>query len=116
MIEPIEFWVDRRAAQDASPTSPSVRWHIATSLWGLPLAVKSLALFYRTDLVATPPRTTDDILALAPAMHAKHGFAMAYANIDLYSHAAWLHSGFGGKILDDNGHFAIATPRSRRPR
>ena len=38
------------------------------SLWGLPLAVKSLALFYRTDLVATPPTTTDELIALAPTM------------------------------------------------
>ncbi len=34
------------------------------SFYGLPLAVKSLALFYRTDLVPTPPATTDEMIAL----------------------------------------------------
>ncbi len=110
VIEPIEFWVDdARAGRFTDFAVGAMAYR--DSLWGLPLAVKSLALFYRTDLVATPPRTTDDILALAPAMHAKLGFELAYENIDLYSHAAWLH-GFGGKILDDNGHFAIATPEA----
>ncbi len=110
VIEPIEFWVDdARAGRFTDFAVGAMAYR--DSLWGLPLAVKSLALFYRTDLVATPPRTTDELLALAPAMHARHGFAMAYANIDLYWHAAWLH-GFGGKILDDTGHFQIATPEA----
>ena len=81
------------------------------SLWGLPLAVKSLALFYRTDLVAEPPRTTDELVALAPKMTARHGFALAYANVDLYGHAPWLH-GFGGRVLADDGSLAIATPEA----
>jgi hypothetical protein len=50
---------------------PSVRWYYSAfpvlgqsitelkpaihSLYGLPLAVKSLALYYRTDLLPTPP-------------------------------------------------------------
>src|SRR6185436_16056483 len=81
------------------------------SLWGLPLATKSLVLFMRTDLVAEAPRTTDDLIALAPAMRKHAGFAVAYANVDLYGHAPWLH-GFGGKVIDDHGQLAIATPEA----
>ncbi|MGE5186217.1 MAG: extracellular solute-binding protein, partial [Acidobacteriota bacterium] len=77
------------------------------SLWGLPLAVKSLALFYNTDLVATPPATTDELIALKR----DDRYALAYANIDLYGHAPWLH-GFGGRVLDDDGNLAIATPEA----
>ena len=110
VLEPIEFWVDDARADRFSDRDLAVMaYH--DSLYGLPMAVKSLALYYRTDLVATPPRTTDDLKALAPAMKAKGGFALAYANVDLYGHAPWLH-GFGGKVMDDAGHLAIATPEA----
>jgi arabinogalactan oligomer/maltooligosaccharide transport system permease protein len=80
-----------------------------SSLWGLPLTVKSLALYYRTDLVAEAPRTTDELIALGPTMRAKDGYALAYANVDFYGHAPWLF-GYGGKLIDDAGNLTIATP------
>lgn len=110
VIEPLEFWVDDARAERFTDEATAAMAY-RDSLWGLPMTVKSLALYYRTDLVATPPRTTDDILALAPAMHARGGFALAYANVDLYGHAPWLH-GFGGRVMDDTGHLAIATPEA----
>jgi arabinogalactan oligomer/maltooligosaccharide transport system substrate-binding protein len=110
VIEPIEFWVDdARADRFTNESLEAMAYH--DSLWGLPITIKALALYYRTDLVATPPRTTDELLALAPAMHANGGYALAYANVDLYGHAAWLH-GYGGRIMDDAGTLAIATPEA----
>ena len=44
-------------------------------------------------------------------MHAHDGYALAYANVDLYGHAPWLF-GFGGTIIDDDGKLAIATPEA----
>ena len=109
-IEPIEFWVDdARADRFSEPAMHALTYD--GSLWGLPLATKSLVLFVRTDLVAEAPRTTDDLIALAPAMRKHAGFALAYANVDLYGHAPWLH-GFGGKVIDDNGQLAIVTPEA----
>ena len=71
-------------------------------LYGVPLAFKSLALFYRKDLVAHPPATTDELVALArqwkatkPAGH----YALAYEAGASFYHAPWLH-GFGGQLLD----------------
>jgi arabinogalactan oligomer/maltooligosaccharide transport system substrate-binding protein len=101
VIEPIEFWVDDARAERFSDASLRGMTY-GSSLWGLPLAVKSLALFYRTDLVATPPATTDELLQI----HVPDGFALAYANIDLYGHAPWLH-GFGGRVLDDDGKLVV---------
>jgi maltose-binding protein MalE len=109
-IEPIEFWVDDARADRFSTQAMSAMAYQG-SLWGLPLAVKSLVLYVRTDLVTTPPTTTDELIALAPMMKKQQGFAVAYANVDLYGHAAWLH-GFGGKVIDDNGKLAIATPEA----
>ncbi|HEU4615369.1 MAG TPA: extracellular solute-binding protein [Kofleriaceae bacterium] len=109
-IEPIEFWVDDARADRFSAQAMHAMSYNG-SLWGLPLAVKSLVLYVRTDLVKTPPRTTDDLVALAPMMKQHQGFAVAYANVDLYGHAPWLH-GFGGKVIADDGTLAIATPEA----
>ncbi|MDQ3334551.1 MAG: extracellular solute-binding protein [Myxococcota bacterium] len=110
VIEPIEFWVDdARADRFTRESVESMAYK--GSLWGLPMTVKSLALFYRTDLAPEPPRTTDELLALAPAMRARNGYAVAYANVDLYGHAPWLF-GFGGGIMDAQGKLALATPEA----
>jgi len=110
VIEPIEFWVDdARADRFTSEAFQSMAYK--NSLWGLPLTVKSMALYYRTDLVTVPPRTTDELVALAPQMAQRQGYAIAYANVDLYGHAPWLF-GYGGKIMDDDGKLAIATPEA----
>jgi arabinogalactan oligomer/maltooligosaccharide transport system substrate-binding protein len=110
VIEPLEFWVDDARADRFSPDVLAGMAY-RDSLWGLPLGVKSLALYYRTDLVARPPRTTAELVALGPAMTARDGYALAYANVDLYGHAAWLH-GFGGRVMDDAGNLTIATPEA----
>jgi maltose-binding protein MalE len=109
-IEPIEFWVDDARADRFSKQAMNAMAYQG-SLWGLPLAVKSLVLYVRTDLVKTPPTTTDELIALAPMMKKQHGFAVAYANVDLYGHAPWLHA-YGGRVIDDNGNLAIATPEA----
>ena len=112
VIEPIEFWVDEtRADRFDTQALGAMAYH--DSLWGLPLAEKSLALFYRSDLVPAPPATTDELIALAPGLRAKGAFALAYSNVDLYGHAPWLH-GFGGRVLDDHGKFDIVTPEAAR--
>jgi arabinogalactan oligomer/maltooligosaccharide transport system substrate-binding protein len=112
IVEPLEFWLDDARVDRFS--SQSIRaMDYKGSLWSLPMTVKSLALFYRTDLVPTPPRTTDDLLALSSAMKTRKqdGYAIAYANIDLYGHAPWLF-GHGGQVMDDRGEIAIASPQS----
>jgi maltose-binding protein MalE len=111
-IEPIEFWVDdTRADRFTEQAIGAMAYH--GSLWGLPLSAKSIALFVRTDLVAKAPATTDELIALAPKMKARDGYALAYPNDDLYFHAPWLH-GFGGAVMDkDEGEtLAIATPQA----
>jgi len=104
VIEPIEFWVDDSHAERFGDRALELMAYRG-SLWGMPLALKSLALFYRTDLVATPPATTDELLAMKTPPHT---FAVAYASPDLYAHAVWLH-GFGGRVFAEDGRHAIAS-------
>jgi maltose-binding protein MalE len=107
VIEPIEYWVDDAIAARYQPDALAAMAYRA-DLWGLPTALKCLALFYRTDRVAHPPRTTDELFAMAPAARARGAYPLAYANSDLYAHAPWLH-GFGGDVLDERGGLRIAT-------
>jgi len=107
VIEPIEFWLDDARVDRFVPEAVAAMAYKG-SLWGLPVSTKSLALFYRTDLAPTPPATTDELFAMAPAMRKRDGYAIAYANVDLYGHAPWLF-GSGGRILDADGQLAIAS-------
>ena len=107
VIEPIEFWVDDSHAERFGDRALGLMAYRG-SLWGLPLALKSLALFYRTDLVAKPPATTDELIALKMPPHT---FTLAYASPDLFAHAPWLH-GFGGRVVDDRDQLAIASPEA----
>jgi maltose-binding protein MalE len=107
VIEPIGFWVDDALAdQYRRDALGELAYH--GELWGLPVAVKCLALFYRTDRVPHPPRTTDELFAMAPSAHAHGAYPLAYANDDLYEHEVWL-SGFGGEVLDEQGRVHVAT-------
>lgn len=108
LLEPIDFWIDRTTADRYAPDAlAAMAYH--DQLWGLPLAVKSLALYVRTDLVPTPPTTTDELVALTPALRARGITPLAYPVADLYAHAPWLH-GFGGAALGPDGAPTIDTP------
>jgi maltose-binding protein MalE len=110
LLEPIEFWIDTPTAETWDRDALAAMAYRG-SLYGLPLAVKSLALYVRTDRVTAPPRTTDELFAMTPALRARGVFPLSYPVDDLYGHAAWLH-GFGGLTLDGDGRPAIATPEA----
>lgn len=78
------------------------------SLYGLPLAFKSLALFINPDLVATPPETAEELVATAKAATnpAEGRYGLAYEAGLLYFNAPFIH-GFGGEILDAGGQPTI---------
>jgi arabinogalactan oligomer/maltooligosaccharide transport system permease protein len=85
-------------------------------LYGVPLAFKSLALYYRTDLIARPPRTTDELRETCRTFvkftaTQQSRFCLAYEAGSFYHHAAWLH-GFGGSIFSDRAEERpfLATP------
>src|SRR5690606_24549384 len=71
-------------------------------LYGLPLAFKSLALFYRTDLLRAAWISTDQLLADGPALLERGVFPLAYTADKFYSHAPW-YFGFGGELLRPDG-------------
>lgn len=102
LVEPIEFYVDEAIA-DRFAYEAIAAMAYGDNLYGLPLAVKSVALFYRKDKVARPPRTTDELI--------ERGDSLVYDSTDLYFHAPWLH-GFGGAVFDESGELALTSAES----
>jgi arabinogalactan oligomer/maltooligosaccharide transport system permease protein len=67
-------------------------------VWGWPLALKSLALFYNRALVATPPADTDALVATAKALDHDGKWGLVYEISSAYANACWLH-GYGGGVF-----------------
>ncbi len=80
------------------------------AVYGLPLATKSLALFYNRALVAAPPRTTDAMLALKNTLP-DGVFTLAVPAADPFFHAPWMF-GFGGGVFDADGQVALDQPEN----
>ncbi|MBS2024113.1 MAG: extracellular solute-binding protein [Deltaproteobacteria bacterium] len=75
------------------------------ALWGLPLSLKSVALYVNKSLVPVAPVNTDEMVALAQKLTdpAQGRFGLAWEAGDFYHHASWL-SGFGGKLFKEPEH------------
>jgi len=81
------------------------------SLYGLPLAFKSLVLFYDPDLVPRPPETIEELhdIARKTTDPAAGRFGLAYEASLLYFNAPFIH-GFGGEVLDAAGRPRLSEP------
>ncbi|MEC8194280.1 MAG: extracellular solute-binding protein [Myxococcota bacterium] len=89
------------ALADVHPIVEQALFHDA-AVYGYPLAVKTLALFVNTDLVAEPPTTTDALVAVAEREREAGRIGLAYQATEPYFHAPWMH-GFDGALLQDDG-------------
>lgn len=81
------------------------------TLYGLPVAFKSLALYYNKKLIPTPPQTTEALISLATQhTDASAGrYGLGYPLDDFYFHAPWLF-GFGGDVFDAKGAIRLDGP------
>ena len=88
------------------------------TLYGLPLAFKSHALFYNRKLVKEPPRSMEELIRIGKEVQAAGGegeertHGLVYDAGLLYNHAGFAHA-FGATILDDQGKAHIDTPEFR---
>ncbi len=109
LIEPVDFWVnDELRKQFLKPTLDAMIYD--DSVYGLPMAFKSVALFYNADLVKAPPKDTNAMIALAKKLtDAKAGkYGLVYENANFYYQAAWMQ-GFGGRVFGKKGKPTLAT-------
>jgi maltose-binding protein MalE len=109
-IEPVSTWARPDLLQEFYPETVRALVY-KKSLYGLPLAFKSVVLFYNKELVPKPPRTDVELVAIAKA-HTdapnKH-YGLVYENTLTYFNAPFIH-GFGGSILDDRGNLGLLDP------
>jgi arabinogalactan oligomer / maltooligosaccharide transport system permease protein len=82
-------------------------------LYGVPLTFKSLALYYRTDRIATPPADTNALRPMLEEARQQGRYGLVYETGNMFLHAAFLH-GFGGQILDLDGRPRLSSPESVR--
>lgn len=114
LLARLGFWVgDAGAARFFKRTIDALVYRDA--LYGLPLAFKTLALFYNRGLVATPPTTTAALIDACRRVRATDArrWGIAWELDSLYFHAPWLH-GFGGAVYaDERDTLAIDSPAAQ---
>jgi len=83
------------------------------SIYGLPLAFKSVVIFYNKDLVPVPPKTDVELIEIAKKNTNKKEkrYGLAYENTSLYFTAPFIH-GFGGTILTDDNKIGLSSKGS----
>lgn len=78
-------------------------------LYGLPESFETVALYYNTDLVPTPPANTNELYEMAAAMpEGTYGLAL-FSN---FFHPAGYLFGFGGQLFDEQNMSVINSPET----
>ncbi|NPV55571.1 MAG: sugar ABC transporter substrate-binding protein [Anaerolineae bacterium] len=90
----------------ASPGSVDA-YRYKDSLYGFPVSMDTLFLYYRKDLIETPPETWDDFLRIAQEQTTAERYGTTIFG-KLPESISWdfinYFWGFGGELLDENFH------------
>ncbi len=95
LLADLSEYVPALEAENVSPTAIE-GMSLDGTLYAIPESFKAVALYYNKSKVATPPTTTDELLA------AVQGSNTLVLNQNAYHNFGFLQ-GFGGALLDDSG-------------
>jgi len=111
-VEPIDFFIDKDTKDRFIPTTMEAMTYKGT-VYGLPLNYKCITLIYNKKLVTSPPKDSDELVAIAKKNTDKAAgrFGLAYAYSDYYYHAA-LQNAFGGYVFEAGAKPAINNPNN----
>jgi arabinogalactan oligomer/maltooligosaccharide transport system substrate-binding protein len=111
-IEPLDFFLEDDTKGRYIPTTLQAMTYRG-SVYGLPLNYKSITLIYNKKLVKQPPKTTEELVALAKRLGPPGSgrFGLAYSYADFYYHAA-LQNGFGGGVFGEGGKPTLDRPEN----
>lgn len=70
-------------------------WNIGGKTWAYPISIEAIGLIYNKDLVATPPATWDDVLALDKKLSAKGRHAIMWPYAEMYYSYGLVSAGGG---------------------
>ncbi|WP_035053150.1 maltose/maltodextrin ABC transporter substrate-binding protein MalE [Andreprevotia chitinilytica] len=76
-------------------------WTIGGKTWGYPLSIEAVALLYNKDMVPTPPKSFDDVLALDKKLAAQGKHAIMWNFTEIYYSWALLGAN-GGYVFKRN--------------
>ncbi len=104
VVEPLDLFVQ----EDPSVAESFSGAHIKSlsykgSLYGLPMAFKSTALFYNKKLVNKPPETMDELISLSKKITdpKTETYGLVYEAGNFYFHSAIYHA-FGASVFDES--------------
>ena len=111
-VEPIDFFLDKETRARFIPTTLEAMTYRGTT-YGLPLNFKVITMIYNKKLVASPPKTSAELVATAKKLtnRAAGKFGLAYSFADFYYHAA-LMNGFGGRVFDPGVKPVLNNPQN----
>ena len=111
-VAPVDTYIARDSVQQ-SDYLPGMVSALAYqgSIWGMPQTASAGVLYYRTDLMDSPPATWSELVTAAETQVSNgmlYGFVgSGAANDGLVSVALEFIYAYGGKVLDENGNVAI---------
>jgi len=113
-VEPIDFFLEKETKARFIPTTMEAMTYRGT-VYGLPLNFKVITMIYNKKLVASPPKTSGQLVATAKKLTNKAAgkFGLAYSFADFYYHAA-LMNGFGGRVFDPGIKPVLNNPENIR--
>jgi arabinogalactan oligomer/maltooligosaccharide transport system substrate-binding protein len=113
-VEPIDFFLEKETKARYIPTTLEAMTYRGT-VYGLPLNFKVITMIYNKKLVATPPKTSGQLVTTAKKLTNKAAgkFGLAYSFADFYYHAA-LMNGFGGRVFDPGVKPVLNNPENIR--
>ncbi len=114
VLEPLSGHVSPETLEQFTPQSVKALVY-QQNLYGLPLAFKSLALFWNKALMPEAPATMEALLeAVTKVQKPDDGLhGLVYDAGLLYNHAVWIHA-FGGRVFDEQHQPAFATPEQEK--
>jgi arabinogalactan oligomer/maltooligosaccharide transport system substrate-binding protein len=114
LLEPLDFFLEPSVRQRYVPGTLEAMTYRG-SVYALPLNFKVITLIYNKKLLAKPPRTTGELLAMCKALQAgkaeKDRVCLAYPYTDFYYHAALMHA-FGGRVFDPGPRVRLDAPEN----
>lgn len=108
ILEPLSGQVPPELLKEHMPESVKALVY-RKNLYGLPLAFKSLVMFYNKKLLPEPPATMEELIPKLQALKTADRYLLVYQAGGLYFHSMWFHA-FGGRVFDDAHKPAFDTP------
>ncbi|HYC04543.1 MAG TPA: extracellular solute-binding protein [Azospirillaceae bacterium] len=115
IVEPVDFYIDDQVKGRFLPNMMEAVTYRNTA-YGLPFNFKSIAMIYNKKAVASPPKTTKELVEWAKkntdSGSGKYGLGYVYG--DFFYHAAVMNA-FGGGVFKQEGAAALPTATVNQP-